>query len=142
MNEIKTTHSTSQTEAFAARFAKSLKPGDLVLLEGNLGAGKTTFVRGLAKGLGVPQEVLVHSPTFTLINEYPGKISLIHIDLYRVEAASELSELGLEEYLEKNVIVVVEWSERINTWPESAIRIQLQRVSSRIRTLIINKPMR
>lgn len=102
------TTSPDETQALAARLARLLRPGDVVVLSGDLGAGKTTFVKGLALGLGIdPAEVV--SPTFTLINEYPGEIWLFHFDLYRLEDGRELAELGFDEYLERGGICAIEW---------------------------------
>jgi tRNA threonylcarbamoyladenosine biosynthesis protein TsaE len=88
----------------------SLKPGDLLLLAGPLGAGKTTFVRGLARGAGSTAQVA--SPTFQLVRIYPGRVQLAHVDLYRVKAAGELLDLGLDELIDQGA-VVVEWGDRI-----------------------------
>jgi tRNA threonylcarbamoyladenosine biosynthesis protein TsaE len=102
------TASAEETEAWGARLAKCLSPGAIVGLEGELGAGKTCFVRGLALGLGGNPEV-VHSPTFTLIAEYlDGRLPLYHVDLYRLKGA-EIEELGLEEYLFGTGVTAIEW---------------------------------
>jgi tRNA threonylcarbamoyladenosine biosynthesis protein TsaE len=102
------TASPDATEAWGERLARSLLPGTIVGLEGELGAGKTCFVRGLATGLGVDPEA-VHSPTFTLIAEHhAGRLPLYHIDLYRLEGA-EIEELGLEEYLFGTGVTAIEW---------------------------------
>lgn len=106
--------SRQQTLKIAADFAKKLVPGQVVGLIGELGAGKTTFVQGMAQGLGIDPEYYVNSPTFTLINEYRGcGTPLIHVDLYRIEKPIEGETLGLEEYLASGAIVVVEWIERM-----------------------------
>ncbi len=104
------TESAAQTEAAGERLARCLGRGDLVLLEGELGAGKTTLVRGLARGMGCRGEVM--SPTFQLVRIYPGPVPLAHVDLYRVERTSELCELGLEDLLEDGA-AVVEWGDRL-----------------------------
>ncbi|MBI1910330.1 MAG: tRNA (adenosine(37)-N6)-threonylcarbamoyltransferase complex ATPase subunit type 1 TsaE [Deltaproteobacteria bacterium] len=106
-------HSPKETRQFAANLAKKMKPGTVLALIGDLGSGKTTFVQGLAEGLGISKKYYVNSPTFTLINEYEGKIPLFHFDLYRLGSVKELADLGFEEYLEKNGIVVVEWAEKL-----------------------------
>ncbi len=105
------TTSEDQTQALAAKLGAKLKPGDVVLLFGELGAGKTSFVKGLAKGLGVPEDCYVQSPTFALINEYPGRVPLYHVDLYRLEP-EETYDLGLEELADKGV-VAIEWPEKL-----------------------------
>lgn len=98
------------TLALARRLAELLRPGDVVLLEGELGAGKTCFVRGIAEGLGVRERVL--SPTFTLLREYEGRLPLYHLDAYRLEGPWDLHDLGLEEYLEGQGVLAVEWADR------------------------------
>lgn len=106
------TTSEAETRAIAAALAPSLTPGAVVLLSGDLGAGKTAFVRGLAEGLGIdPEEVT--SPTFTLVHEYRGgRLPLIHVDLYRLDRA-ELDEIGLDQDLAAEGVTAVEWSERL-----------------------------
>ena len=104
------TASAAETEALGEELANRLRPGDLLLLAGELGAGKTTFVRGLARGLG--SSAPVQSPTFQLVRVYPGRIQLAHLDLYRLETGSELGDLGLEDLLEAGV-VAVEWGDRL-----------------------------
>jgi tRNA threonylcarbamoyladenosine biosynthesis protein TsaE len=107
-----TSNSEAETRAIAARLAADLEPGDIVLLSGDLGAGKTAFVRGLAEGLSLdPDEVT--SPTFTLVHEYRGgRLPLIHVDLYRLDRA-ELDEIGLDQDLATKGVTAVEWSERL-----------------------------
>jgi tRNA threonylcarbamoyladenosine biosynthesis protein TsaE len=111
------TNSAAETEAAGENFGRGLRQGDLLLLEGDLGAGKTTFVRGVARGAGSPAHVA--SPTFQLVRIYQGALQLAHIDLYRIEGDAELSDLGLEELLDQGA-VVVEWGERINA-PDAAL---------------------
>ncbi len=108
------TNSPQQTEAWAATFATSLAPGDVLALEGDLGAGKTTLVRGLAKGLGI-DPALVSSPTFALMNEYEGQgVTLVHIDAYRMTGPEELAGLGWDRLLEDaDVIIAIEWPSRV-----------------------------
>ena len=109
MREI-VTNSPDETEAEGEELGRRLRPGDLILLTGPLGAGKTTFVRGLARGAG--SEAQVASPTFQLVRIYPGRVQLAHVDLYRVKAAGELADLGLDELIDEGA-VVVEWGDRI-----------------------------
>ena len=92
--------------------ATCFRPGDLLILTGSLGTGKTVFIRGLAKGLGLDENE-VNSPSFTLVNEYPGERPLYHFDLYRIESDSELGEIGWDDYLSRDGIVAVEWGEKI-----------------------------
>jgi tRNA threonylcarbamoyladenosine biosynthesis protein TsaE len=112
-----TTRSPDETRRLAARLGRLARPGDVIALVGELGAGKTTFVTGLAEGLAVPRETRVQSPTFTLVNEYQGRLPLYHIDLYRIAEAGELDELGLHEYLGGAGLCAVEWFDR---FPEVA----------------------
>lgn len=104
------TSSAEETEALGEEVGAALKAGDLLLLAGPLGAGKTTFVRGLARGCGSTAQVA--SPTFQLVRIYPGRVQLAHVDLYRVKAAGELLDLGLDELIDEGA-VVVEWGDRI-----------------------------
>ena len=106
-----------ETEALGEQFGQRLARGDLVLLEGDLGAGKTTFVRGLTRGVGSPAQVA--SPTFQLVRVYPGRVQLAHVDLYRLRDGAELVDLGLDELLDQGA-VVVEWGERMDA-PEAAL---------------------
>ena len=103
--------SPEETEAAGEELAAALRVGDLLLLAGELGAGKTTFVRGLARGLG--SSGAVQSPTFQLVRVYPGRIQLAHVDLYRLESGAELADLGLDDLLEQG-IVAVEWGDRLH----------------------------
>ncbi len=105
------THSEAETEALARRLAQGLEPGEVLALEGDLGAGKTAFTRGLAQGLGYPGRV--QSPTFTIVNEYEGgRLPLFHFDLYRLSTPEELFDIGWEDYLARGGVCAVEWSER------------------------------
>lgn len=114
--------SVQKTEALAGDMARSLIPGDIIALYGSVGAGKTQFVRGLAAGLGCTASV--KSPSFNLINEYPGKIPLYHIDFYRLESEGEITDLGWTDYLNSDGVVVIEWAERVkNLLPERAIDV-------------------
>ncbi len=104
------TRSVEETEAAGQRLAADLAPGDLLLLAGPLGAGKTAFVRGLARGLGSQDDVM--SPTFQLVRIYSGRVQLAHADLYRLERAPELAELGFDDLLDEGVLAV-EWGDRL-----------------------------
>jgi len=120
-----TTSSPAETEAAGERFGARLRTGDLVLLAGELGAGKTTFVRGVARGTGSTAPVA--SPTFQLVRVYPGRLQLAHVDLYRIENLSELGDLGLDELLTQGA-VVVEWGDRLVA-PEAAL-IELEHLGA------------
>ncbi len=124
MPETITTHSEHETIEFGRRFAARLAPGSVVLLFGDLGAGKTSFVRGLAQGLGLDPDA-VSSPTFTLVQEYRGARSLCHVDLYRLRGA-EVDDLGLEELASGNAVVVIEWAEKLEERPPGAIEVRFE----------------
>ncbi len=114
MREIKVTKSEEETEAFASEFAQSIDAGQIVALHGNLGAGKTVFSRGFARGLNIAEPI--SSPTFTIIQEYPlvDNKWLYHMDLYRIQDSTAALAFGLDEYLyDTNSIMLIEWSERI-----------------------------
>jgi tRNA threonylcarbamoyladenosine biosynthesis protein TsaE len=117
----KTTNSPAETEEAGKRLGERLRVGDVVLLTGELGAGKTTFVRGVAQGTG--SQAPVASPTFQLVRIYPGRVQLAHVDLYRVESTGELRDLGLEELSEQGA-VVVEWGERLDVDGSALIQIE------------------
>ncbi|MBW2460781.1 MAG: tRNA (adenosine(37)-N6)-threonylcarbamoyltransferase complex ATPase subunit type 1 TsaE [Deltaproteobacteria bacterium] len=102
----------AETVAFAGRLAAVIGPGDLIVLEGDLGAGKTFLVRALCYALGLPEDELVTSPTFTLVQELDADIPIVHADLYRLGGPDELMDLGLEERIGADALVVVEWGER------------------------------
>ncbi len=104
-------HSEADTEELGRRLAGVLPPGAVVAMFGDLGAGKTAFVRGMARGLGL--SCRVSSPTFTIVNEYLGARELIHFDMYRLSGADELFEIGWEDYLSRGAICAVEWSENV-----------------------------
>ena len=104
-------HSEDQTLALAGKLAASFLPGDVIVLQGQLGSGKTVFVRGLSAGRGL-DERLVTSPSFTFVNEYPGEKPVYHVDLYRLTDPAELREIGWDDYLSRGGLVVVEWGER------------------------------
>lgn len=107
------THSAAETIAFGRRFAGELTPPKLVLLRGELGAGKTTLVKGIAEGFQAAKEEDVTSPTFTLVHEYRGpKVNLYHIDLYRVDTPRQLETLGLDDLMADNAILLIEWGEK------------------------------
>ena len=130
------TNSPEETEALGARLARALEPGAVVAFTGDLGAGKTAFVRGLARGLGVPDRVT--SPTFTIVNEYEGgRLPLFHFDLYRLGCADELFDIGWEDYLARGGVCAVEWSERMEELLEpGTIRVDLRRGEDEDRRVI------
>ena len=122
--EEHTTHSEEETFLLAEDLARGFKGTEVVLLVGELGAGKTIFAKGIAAGLGVGDVHQVCSPSFTLINIYQAKYPIYHVDLYRLNKSTEVSDLGWEDYLGQGVIIV-EWAEKI-PFPLRAIRVELQ----------------
>ena len=131
-------HSPAETEALGEKFGRAAKPGLVLALSGDLGAGKTQFVKGLARGLGVTARV--HSPTFTLVNEYGGgRLKLFHLDLYRLETPAQIWSAGIGEFLSPDGVAVIEWAERmadcgwrIADWR----RVQIEIVSESERKII------
>ena len=106
-------HSTEETENIACNLAMSLEAGRIITLDGDLGAGKTAFVRGLAKGLNVTDRI--SSPTFTIVNEYrSGRLPVFHFDVYRITSSEEMYDIGWEDYIVQDAIVVIEWSVNID----------------------------
>jgi tRNA threonylcarbamoyladenosine biosynthesis protein TsaE len=107
------THSAEETTELGRQLAAELKPGSVVLLRGDLGAGKTTLVKGIAEGFNAAEAEAVTSPTFTLIHEYRGpEVTLYHIDLYRIDTQRELDTLALDDLMESNTILLIEWGEK------------------------------
>jgi tRNA threonylcarbamoyladenosine biosynthesis protein TsaE len=118
--------SKKQTVKLGYLLAELLRPGDVVGLSGDLGAGKTTLAAAVAHGLEVPKEIAVTSPTFTLINEYMGRIPVYHMDLFRLSAPEEIYELGLWEYYDGDGVCLVEWCERFDDlWPANALIVEI-----------------
>ena len=139
MGEMLTfTGSAAETRALGERLASGLQPGDTVILEGELGAGKSELARGIARGLGVTETVT--SPSFTILNVYEsGRCPLYHFDWYRLESEEELYELGMDEYLGGDGIAVVEWAERCpDAVPEDCIRIRLEATGEETRQITVN----
>ena len=132
------TNNAAETRELGTRLAEKLKAGDVILLEGELGAGKSELARGVARGLGVTETVT--SPSFTILNVYEsGRIPLYHFDWYRLESAEELYELGMDEYLGGDGIAVVEWAERCpDAVPEDCIRIRLEATGEETRRITVN----
>jgi tRNA threonylcarbamoyladenosine biosynthesis protein TsaE len=127
-------HSISQTQRCGSQLAQHLTPGVIILLEGDLGAGKTTFTKGIAYGLGV--EGYVNSPTFTLVNEYEGRLPVYHLDCYRLESGREALDFGIEEYLYGDGVTIIEWPERISDiLPSDCIRVSMSYLTDTKRSL-------
>ena len=120
------THTPEETEAIGAALGKILTPGTVIAYEGDLGAGKTAFTRGLARGLGCTD--IVTSPTYTIVNEYlSGRLPLFHFDMYRLRSSDDLFDIGWEDYLERGGVCAVEWSENVADAMEGAIRIRIEK---------------
>ena len=125
MDTVITTSSAEETMALGEKLGARLEPGDVLALFGDLGAGKTTLTKGIARGLKLPADI--HSPTFTLIHEHPGKIPLYHVDLYRLSTEEEIETLGLDEYIYSDGITIIEWADRMEaTLPSDRLDITLR----------------
>jgi len=111
------THNHEETLAIGERLGQNLLPKDIVLLFGDLGAGKTTLTQGICRGLGITKKDYIRSPTFTLVNEYYGTYPIFHIDLYRLDSFAEIEALGLEDCLFSNGVSIIEWAEKISPKP-------------------------
>jgi tRNA threonylcarbamoyladenosine biosynthesis protein TsaE len=129
------TSSPDETIAVGRDLAAALRPPALVLLFGDLGAGKTTLVKGIVSGLGLAREEDVTSPTFVLVHAFRNHSRLYHVDLYRVENPADLESLGLDDLLAEDAIVVVEWAEKLGAAPATAVRVRLDAVSDRQRRI-------
>ena len=130
------TNSPAQTEAVGSALGKILKPGTVIAYRGDLGAGKTAFTRGLAKGLG--SDEMVTSPTYTIVNEYlGGRMPLFHFDMYRLASSDDLWDIGWEDYLDRNGICAVEWSENVADAMEDAIVITIEKLGDDARRITI-----
>jgi tRNA threonylcarbamoyladenosine biosynthesis protein TsaE len=132
------TRSEAETFGLAKKMAGAFGGKEVVLLIGELGAGKTVFAKGLAAGLGLKDHRLVCSPSFTLLNIYQAEFRIFHFDLYRLEKSDEVADLGLEDCLERGV-VIIEWAEKIS-FPLRAIRIVIEKARGNLRTIRIFPP--
>ena len=130
------TNSPAETEAIGAALGKILTPGTVIAYRGDLGAGKTAFTRGLARGLGYTE--LVTSPTYTIVNEYlGGRIPLFHFDMYRLASSDDLWDIGWDDYLDRGGICAVEWSENVADAMEDAIRITIHKTGTESRRIVM-----
>src|SRR6266446_877728 len=136
-----TTHSAEETIALGRELAASLAPPKLVLLRGDLGAGKTTLVKGIAHGFQAAAEEDVTSPTFTLVHEYRGpSVTLYHIDLYRVDTPRELETLGLDDLISESSVLLIEWGEKFPRFErERDVEIALERISENERRITVSE---
>ena len=130
------TNSPAETEAIGAALGKILNPGTVIAYRGDLGAGKTAFTRGLAKGLGCAE--MVTSPTYTIVNEYlGGRIPLFHFDMYRLRSSDELFDIGWDDYLDRGGVCAVEWSENVDDAMEDAIYITIEKLGEDSRRITL-----
>ena len=130
------TNSPAETEALGAALAKRLAPGTVIAYTGDLGAGKTAFTRGLARGLGYGEPVT--SPTYTIVNEYlGGRLPLFHFDMYRLGSAEDLWDIGWEDYLDRGGVCAVEWSENVADAMENAIWVRIEKLGDECRRITI-----
>ena len=128
------THSPEETEALGSALAQLLLPGDIIAYRGDLGAGKTAFTRGLAKGLGCGEAVT--SPTYTIVNEYlSGKLPLFHFDMYRLASSEDLWGIGWDDYLERGGVCAVEWSENVEDALEGAVQVSIETLGADTRRI-------
>ena len=130
------TNSPGETEVLGAKLAALLTPGTVLAYEGDLGAGKTAFTRGLARGLGCND--IVTSPTYTIVNEYlSGRLPLFHFDMYRLHSSDDLWDIGWEDYLDRGGVCAVEWSENVADAMEEAVRVRIEKLGEDSRRITI-----
>ena len=130
------TNSPSETEAVGAALGRILPAGTILAYRGDLGAGKTAFTRGLAKGLGCTD--LVTSPTYTIVNEYlSGRLPLFHFDMYRLHSSDDLWDIGWEDYLDRNGVCALEWSENVEDAMENAINVTIEKLGEDARRITL-----
>ena len=130
------TNSPEETEKIGASLAQVLVPGSVIAYRGDLGAGKTAFTRGLAKGLGCGE--MVTSPTYTIVNEYlGGRLPLFHFDMYRLRSSDDLFDIGWDDYLDRGGVCAVEWSENVDDAMEDAIYITIEKLGENVRRITI-----
>ena len=130
------TNSPAETEFVGAALGKIIRPGAILAYRGDLGAGKTAFTRGLARGLGSSDPVT--SPTYTIVNEYlSGRLPLFHFDMYRLASSDDLWDIGWEDYLDRNGICAVEWSENVEDALEGAVSVTIEKTGEESRRIII-----
>jgi tRNA threonylcarbamoyladenosine biosynthesis protein TsaE len=133
-----TSFSLDETQAIGQKIGKIVVVGTLITLYGSLGSGKTSFVQGLARGLGVPPDYYITSPTYTLINDYPGRYRLYHVDLYRIDGIDEAEDIGLYEIMEGDGITAIEWADRIEKdLPSDRVRLEFETNSDDSRAITL-----
>ena len=130
------TNSPEETEKLGAALGRILKPGTVIAYSGDLGAGKTAFTRGIARGLGILEPVT--SPTYTIVNEYDtGRLPLFHFDMYRLHSSEDLWDIGWEDYLERNGVCAVEWSENVADALENPLFIHMEKLGDTCRRITL-----
>jgi len=134
-----TTQSISETQDLSRKLGNLIEHPLVIALIGDLGSGKTAFVQGLAKGLQVPDDYYITSPTFTLVNEYPGRCPLVHVDLYRLERINDLEDIGLDEMLHGQAVIAIEWADKLlDGLPPDRLTVTMQIVEDNCRTLSLD----
>jgi tRNA threonylcarbamoyladenosine biosynthesis protein TsaE len=133
------THSTDETRKLGQRIGTLTNHPLIIALSGDLGSGKTAFVQGLAKGLDVPDGYYITSPTFTLINEYPGRLPLMHVDLYRLDSTADLEDIGLDERLYDQAVIAIEWADKLSdSLPASHLFVTMEIIDDNCRRLCLD----
>ena len=135
MKQVFYTHGEAETEAVGALLAQKTEPGAVVAMRGDLGAGKTVFARGFARALGCQGRVT--SPTFTIVNEYEGRIPIFHFDMYRLSDSDDLYGIGWDDYLRRGGVCIVEWSERVEDALADAVTVTIERIEENERKITI-----
>ena len=131
--------SPQETYAFGKNLGETLFSGDVVALSGELGTGKTCLAQGIARGLGIPEEYRITSPTFTIINEYPGRLILYHLDVYRLSGTRDLEEIGYDECFNDKGVVIVEWAEKIrDALPKGTLFVLLTYLDENRRKIMLS----
>jgi len=126
------------TQSLGTDFARKLAPGAVIALEGELGSGKTCFVQGMARALGVSERTFVRSPSFTILNQYDGDLTIYHLDFYRLNALEDLEDLGLDELFDGDGITVIEWADKFaEAMPRRTIHIGFSTISDTVRNIDI-----
>ncbi len=132
----KTTRSAAETQTLARQIGAAIHGPAVIALTGDLGSGKTTFVQGLARGLDIPPDYYITSPTFTLVNEYPGRLAFFHVDLYRLPSPVDADEIGLDEILGGDGVCVIEWSDKLPpAYLSNHLTVQLHILGDNVRQL-------
>lgn len=130
------TTSPAETEAVGEALGKAVRPGTVIAYQGDLGAGKTAFTRGLARGLGAKESVT--SPTYTIVNEYlTGRLPLFHFDMYRLASSEDLFDIGWEDYLDRGGVCAVEWSENVADAMDGAVIVRIEKLGEENRRIIV-----